>query len=283
MSNEETKPKYKQNRRLKQAKLQRQIRKSQRRLARLRAFYKIFLILGTIALCFLILKLPQWRLPSNAFDSLTSTSLEIVNNRIVPSQKILSALRRNQVPTQPIFLVKTDNLKKSITQLEPIQNVYIRRFWFPARLQIIVIERTPIITISPNLDVPPIAFFSLDGKLIGREYMPLTDDYKTVSVITYGRDDDYRNWDVVKVNDFRKLANLVEVETGEPVEYIDYRDPKDVYVKIPTVNIRLGSLNPSVFNKIQKLPSLLPQVKMINKKVKYVDLRWETCYLKMDE
>ena len=283
MSNEEIKPRYKQNRRLKQAKLQRQIRQSQRRLTRLRAFYKIFLVLGTIALCFLILKMPQWRLPADAFDSLTSPSLEIINNRIVPSQKILSALRRNQVPTQPIFLVKTDNLKKSITQLEPIQNVYIRRFWFPARLQIIVIERTPIITIAPNLDVPPIAFFSLDGKLIGREYMPLTDDYKTVSVITYGRDDDYRNWDVVKVNDFRRLATLVEVETGEPVEYIDYRDPKDVYIKIPTVNIRLGSLNPSVFNKIQKLPSLLPQVKMINKKVKYVDLRWETCYLKMDE
>ena len=283
MSNEENKPRYKQNRRLKQAKLQRQIRKSQRRLTRLRAFYKIFLVLGTIALCLLILKMPQWRLPSNAFDSLTSSSLEIINNRIVPSQKILSALRRNQVPTQPIFLVKTDNLKKSITQLEPIQNVYIRRFWFPARLQIIVIERTPIITIAPNLDVPPIAFFSLDGKLIGREYMPLSDDYDTVLVITYGSGDDYRNWDVVKVNDFRKLASLVEAETGEKVEYIDYRDPKDVYIKIPTVNIRLGSINPNVFNKLQKLPSILPQVKKINKKVKYIDLRWETCYLKMDE
>ena len=283
MANEEIKPRYKQNRRLKQAKLQRQIRQSQRRLTRLRTFYKIFLVIGTIALCFLILKMPQWKLPSDAFDSLTSPSLEIVNNRIVPSQKILSALRRNQVPTQPIFLVKTDNLKKSITQLEPIQNVYIRRFWFPARLQIIVIERTPIITIAPNLDVPPIAFFSLDGKLIGREYMPLSDDYETVSVITFGRNDDYRNWDVVKVNDFRKLAQLVEHETGEKVEYIDYREPKDVYIKIPTVNIRLGSLNPSVFNKVQKLPSILPQVKKINKKVKYIDLRWDTNYLKLDE
>lgn len=283
MSNEEIKPRYKQNRRLKQAKLQRQIRKSQRRLTRLRAFYKIFLVLGTIALCFFILKMPQWRLSPDAFDSLNSSSLEIVNNRIVPSQKILSALRRNQVPTQPIFLVKTDNLKKSITQLEPIQNVYIRRFWFPARLQIIVIERTPIITIAPNLDVAPIAFFSLDGKLIGREYMPLDDNYETVSVITFGRDDDYRNWDVTKVNDFRKLAQLVEHETGEKVEYIDYRNPKDVYIKIPTVNIRLGSINPTVFNKIQKLPSILPQVKKINKKVKYIDLRWDTNYLKLDE
>lgn len=285
MTNEEnSKPVYSQRkRRLKQAKMQRQIRQSQKRLVRLRAFYKFSLIVGLIALIAFILKLPQWRLHSNAFDSLNNPALEIVNNRIVPSQKILSALRRNQVPLQPIFMVKTDDLKKSITQLEPIQNVYIRRFGFPARLQIIVVERTPIVTIAPNLDVPPIAFFSADGKLIGREYMPLTDDYDTVSVITYGKDDDYRNWDATKVTNFKRLATLVETETSEKVEYIDYRNPKDVYIKIPTANVRLGSINASTFDKVRKLPSLLPQVKMINKKVKYVDLRWDTNYIKLDE
>ena len=140
MSDEELKsPRAGQARRLKQAKMQRQIRRSQRRLNLLRAWYKFFLIMSLVCLGFFILKLPQWRLHSNAFDSLDNPQLEIVNNRIVPSQKILSALRRNQVPKKPIFLVKTENLKKSIKQLEPIQDVYIRRFWFPARLQIIVI------------------------------------------------------------------------------------------------------------------------------------------------
>ncbi len=284
MSDEELKTSgANRQRRLKQAQMQRQVRRSQRRLSRLRSLYKFCLVVCLIAFGFFILKLPQWRLHSNAFDSLNNPQLEIVNNRIVPSQKILSALRRNQVPKKPIFLVKTENLKKSIKQLEPIQDVYIRRFWFPARLQIIVIERTPIVTISPNMDVPPIAFFSDDGKLIGREYMPLADDYKTVLVVTYGTGDDYRNWDETKVKNFKRLAMLVERETGETVEYIDYRNPKDVYMKIPTANIRLGSINPSIFDKIQRLPSLLPQVKMINKKVKYIDLRWDSNYIKLDE
>lgn len=282
MSNEEH-PRYHQNRRLQQARMQRKIRQSQRRLNRLRTFWKFFLVVSLILLCFFILKMPQWRLHTNAFDSLNSPALEIVNNRIVPEQKILSALRRNQVPLQPIFLVKTDNLKKSIKQLEPVRDVYIRRFWFPARLQIIVIERTPAITISPDIEVPPIAFFSVDGKLIGREYMSRIDDYKTVKVITYGSGDDYRNWDRTKVNNFKKLAATVEMDSGEEVEYIDYRNPKDVYVKIPTVNIRLGSFNAGTFDKIHRIPSLLPQVKMLNKKVKYIDLRWDTNYIKLDE
>ncbi len=284
MSDEEViKPRYYRNHRLKQAKMQRQVRRTQRRLNRLRAAYKMIIILGMLFLGLFILKMPQWRLPSNAFDSVNSRSLEIVNNQIVPSQKILSALRRTKVPRKPLFLVKTAPLKESILKLEPVQDVYIRRFWFPARLQIVVIERTPAVTISPNIDVPPVAFFSTDGKLIGRDYMPLDASYNTVKVITYGSGDDYRNWNLAKINNFRRLATVIETESGEKVEYIDYRDPKDVYVKIPTVNIRLGSFNPSVFDRIQRLPSLIPQVKMINKKVKYLDLRWDMSYMKMDE
>lgn len=272
-----------QNRRLKQARMQRQVRKSQRRLNRLRALWKMLVFISMIVLCFYILKMPEWRLHTNAFDSLNSPALEIVNNKIVPSQKILAALRRNQVSTRPIFLVKTDNLKESIMKLEPVQDVYIRRFWFPARLKIIIVERTPLITISPDIEVEPIAFFSTDGKLIGRDYMPLPEEYKTVKVITYGSGDDYRNWNKTKINNFKKLASYIEADSGEPVEYIDYRNPQDVYIKIPTVSIRLGPLNSGSFEKIHRIPSLLPQVKMLNKKVKYIDLRWDTNYIKLDE
>ncbi len=285
MSNEEIieHPRYRRKRRLKQARMQRQVRKSQKRLNQLRSLWKLTLLVLLLSISFFILKMPQWRLHTNAFDSLNSPSLEIVNNKIVPAQKVLSALRRNQVSTKPIFLVKTDNLKESILKLEPVQDVYIRRFWFPARLKIIVVERIPILTISPDINVEPIAFFSLDGKLIGRDYMPLAPEYKTVRIITYGSGDDYRNWDKTKVLNFKKLASLIETVSGENVEYIDYRDPKDVYVKIPTVNIRLGSFNSGCYNKINRISSLLPQVKMLNKKVKYIDLRWDTNYIKLDE
>ena len=284
VENEEViRPNYHQKRRLKRVKLQRQVKKSQKRLSVLHGLYKFSLFAFVVLLTLIILKLPQWRLPANSFDSVNSEPLEIINNQIVPSQKILAALRRNQVPRRPIFLVKTDNLKRSIAQLEPVQNVYIRRFWFPARLQIIIVERTPILSISPDINVPPIAFFATDGKLIGREYMPLGEEYETYLVITYGSGDDYRNWDYKKVNSFRKLAEMIESESGEKIEYIDYRNPNDVYVKIPTANLRLGPISPSNFSKIQRLPSLLPSVKMLNKKVKYVDLRWETSYIKLDE
>ena len=272
-----------QRRRLTARRMQRKVKKSKRRLSQIRIMLKLFMLILLVSLCYMLLKLPQWRLHSTAFDSISSPALEIVNNKIVPTQKILSALRRNQISTRPIFLVKTDNLKDSIKQLEPVQDVYIRRFWYPARLKIIVIERIPMLTISPDIEVPPIAFFSSDGKLIGKDYMPLSEEFKTIRIITYGVDDDYRNWDKTKVNNLKKLALMVENASGEQVEYIDYRDPKDVYVKIPTVNIRMGSFNASVFEKTHRLRTLVPQVKMLNKKIKYLDLRWDSNFIKLDE
>lgn len=275
--------KSRQNRRLQQAKMQRKIRNSQKQIDSLRVLLKLMIIFFLIMLGYYILKSPQWKLNESVFNSLNNPYLEITNNKIVSTQKILFALRRNQVPNKPIFLVKTDNLKKSIMHLEPVKNVYIRRFWYPARLQIIIIESEPLITISPDIDIDPIAYFSKEGKLIGRDYLPLDNGYNVVKVVTYGKEDDYKNWDKTKVMNFKKLANIVEHESGEKVEYIDYRNPKDVYIKIPTANIRLGSFNSANFDKINRLPSLLPQVKMLNKKIKYIDLRWDSNYIKLDE
>ena len=58
---------------------------------------------------------------------------------------------------------------------------------------------------------------------------------------------------------------------------------QDVYVKIETVNIRLGKLDENVFKRLEKLPSLLPQVKLMDSKIKYLDMSWEKVnYLKLE-
>lgn len=270
--------------RLKEAQRQREVKKAKRRLRLLRSWLQFLMFVGLLGIIYGGINLPQWRMNPTAFDKVNNPALEIINNRIVPSHKVLSALRCNPVPSEPIFMVKTEHLKESIMHLEPVQDVYIRRFWFPARLQIIIIERTPLLTISPEADVPPIAFFSTDGKLIGREYMPLDSSYKTWLILTYGTKDDYRNWDEQKVRMFRSIAQTIEELSGEPVEYIDYKNPDDVYVKIPTVKIRLGKISTNIMDRIARIPSLTPQVKMLNKKVRYIDLRWEkTSYIKLDE
>ena len=85
-----------------------------------------------------------------------------------------------------------------------------------------------------------------------------------------------------KIHEIERIKNYVETYSKEKVEYIDLRNPNDVYVKIKTVNIRLGRLDDGVYKRIERIPSILPQVKMVDSKVKYLDLSWEKVnYLKL--
>lgn len=290
MSDEEIKKinKYNIKRRLKQSKMKRKIRHTQRRIKTFRIILRLILIIGLLYLCYHVIYMKSWRLPSDALSRLNSPALKISNNKIVPSYKILAAIRQIEIDDKAIFLIRTDDIKASILKIEPIQDVYIRRFWFPARLDIIIKERIPSILIAPNEKVQPIAYFTRDGKLIGHEYMPLRVNYKTVKVLAYcTKDDDYRKWDKPKLNFIRKLAKTIEYYSDEDVEYIDLRTPGDVYVKLKSVLLRLGPVDEvnyeETVKKLAKLPSLLPQVKLLDKNIKYLDLRWDKVYyIKLD-
>lgn len=274
---------YSVNRRMQKNQMERKARQSEMWLRRLRIVARYLIILLMFFVGYKSLKLHQWYLDKNVFNSYNNSCLEIVNNKIVPSYKILAALRRAQVPNMPIYRMETDEIRQNVLQLEPVEDVFVRRFWFPARLQIIVRERVPIISISPAENVPPIAFFASGGKLIGRDYMPLDKSFKTILVLSYGtRGDDYRNWDNDKIKLIESIAKAVEENSNEKVEYIDFRQPRDVYVKVKTANIRLGALDDMAFERIKRIPSILPQVKTLDKKIKYIDLRWKDAnYIKL--
>lgn len=280
---------YQQLHRKKQSQLKRQVRKARNKIRLLFFFTKLMQILALIYLIYLIVNLKYWKLNPHAFDSLKNTSIKIENNYITSSERILRAVQENPVYDGPIFLMNTDNIKESIMKIPPIQNVYIKRFWFPARIEILVQEREPAITIAPNENVEPIAFYTKDGRIIGRAYMPLNPAFKTVKVLTYGTYVGTGQIDADRIKFITNIARDIEQASKEPVQYIDLRNPEDVYVQIPTVKLKLGSVSPQTYpdtlKKINGLPSILPKVKILNKKVKYLDLRWENnlFYIKLAE
>lgn len=260
----------------------RQIRKGRKRQNTFRTFLCLVMNVLIIVALFYLIQMPQWYVDKNIFSVSDSGTLEILNNKIVSTNKILAALKTVEVPDVPIYMAKTDNLKEKLLQFSPVEEVYIRRYAFPARLQIILREREPFISISPDAKVQPVAFFTKDGKLIGREYLPLKPEFKTLLVLSYGnKGDDYSKWDLKKLQKLDKIARYIEVYSKEPVEYIDLRNPEDVYVKIKTVNIRLGRLDEHVNERIERIPSILPEVRLMDTKIEYLDLRWQDPVLKL--
>ena len=254
-------------------------------LKRLRAFLRFVMVCLLVFAAYKVYKLPQWYLNKNVFSSASNNSLSIIGNNITPTYRIISVLRQYPVPQRPIYLFDTTKIEKEIEKLPPVKKVYIKRLWFPARLGIIIVERRPILSISPAPDVAPIAFFAEGGKLIGRDYLPLKNINDTILVLTYGtKGDDYRNWDETKIKKIETIVQAMEQFSGQKVEYIDMRNPKDIYIKIPEVNVRLGELNYMALSRIRNISAILPKLKTLEKKIKYIDLRWEdTQYIKLEE
>lgn len=261
----------------------RKLRKGRKRQSFFRKFFRFIMTIVLLCGFVYISKMPQWYLPKDSFKKVAGTSVEIINNSIVKPQMIFALLKNTEVPNVPIYMAKTEHIRKEIKKLPPVKEVYIRRYAFPARLQIILKERVPVITISPDLKVQPVAAFSEDGVIMKKEFLPLDKNIKTILVLSYGnKGDDYTKWNAAKIHQIEEMVNYIETYSKEKVEYVDMRNPFDVYVKIKTVNIRLGRLDESLYKRIERLPSILPQVKLVDSKVKYLDLRWEKVfYLKL--
>lgn len=251
---------------------------------RMRAFIRIFLIFLIIYFGLWTLKLSQWYINSDLLSKADSSVVKIEGNDITPKYKIVDLIRQTELKKTQIFRLETTELEKNIAQLQPIKKVYVRRYWFPARLNVLIEERTPVFLIAPNLESEPISAITEEGVFIDREYMPIPKKFDTTIILTYGiRGDDYEKWDKKRVDEILKLITSIEAYSKQDVKYVDLRNPKDVYVQLEEVMLRLGEINDTVQSRIKWVATILPEAKKLKQKVKYIDLRWDDArYIKLD-
>ncbi len=262
---------------------QRRVRGKQNSLKHIHTFCRFLLSSLLLVGVYYFVKLPQLYISQEAFTNSDSEVIKLVNNEIVPDEKIYKLLSGFQVDGWPIFAQKTDELKNLLKTLPPVEDVYIRRYAFPARMDFIFRERIPVISVIPDVNSCPYAYFTQDGTLVGKEYAPYIAEFHTLNVLATGYQNDvYHNWKKDDVDELLRFARYVENCSKENVEYIDFRNPDDIFVKISSLKIRLGKLDASAFERVQRLTAILPEIKLMDVKIKYLDLRWKDPYLKLE-
>lgn len=259
--------------RLKYMKTKREMKRWEIRLIQTRSFLRVMSFIGIIWLFFFIANLPQWYLLATVFDKYPNAALEIEGNKIVSTEKIIKQLKNVRVDKTPIYLLNTKLLSKQILALTPVKNVYIRRFWFPARLKIVIDEKTPVLSITPSPKVRPVAVFNEDSSITTREFLPFTDKYKLYTILTYG---DYKNWKPIQLKYLIALSSVIEKEAGQELLYIDIRNPDDCYAQLSSVKLRLGELNRSIFKRSKRIGSVITKALSIKQEIDYIDLRWDS-------
>jgi cell division septal protein FtsQ len=258
-------------RKLRYLKQRRKLKRLQITLIRMRAFLRIA---ATIIIFFILLKiidLPQWYLNQDIFNFYPNHSLEIVGNEIVTTKQVMAQLKPLNLPKKQIFLLNTKMIEKPLLQLTPVKKVYIRRFWFPARLRIVINERIPVLAVSPSPKVNPVAVFTNDDVIIGRKFLPLPDSKPCYLVLTYT---DYRKWSSNHINYLVYLSKLLETASNEKLIFIDLRNPDDVFVQLKDIRLRLGGLNKTVFKRSKRVSSVISEALKIKDDIDYIDLKW---------
>ena len=271
-------------RRIKRQKLRRKARRGEifmRRLYKLIRFcFVIFIFYATYRLS----ATHYWYLPQDIYTNPKTQYLEILGNEITSNAKIVSEMQKVVLPKEPLYKIDPAETARQIEQLPPIKRAYIRRYWIPARLVVMVEEVTPAFTIAPSEEAPDIAAFALTGELIPREYLPLKEINnikKFISYVTKG--DDYENWDIERIKEIYNIARLLNEYSGEKVEYIDLRNPHNAFAKLTSVKLKLGELDESLYERIKPIQHILPEIKPMIEQIQYVDLSWkDSKYLKME-
>lgn len=264
---------------------QRKVRKQGIFLVRFRKFCRFLITLLVLYFTYRLMISSKWYLPKDTITSYEIKRIQIVGNRITPTYKIVTAISDVELPHKPIYMINTEEFSQKISALASVKKVYIKRLWAPARIIIYIEEREPVLTIAPSKDVEPIAYFSKDGTLVGRDYLPLPAGYNPILILSYGnQNDDYTKWNKDKVASIEKLAKTLEKSSGEKVQYIDMRKPNDIFVKLTSIKVRIGEIDSNTYNRIKDLKSILAKTKSFEKKIKYIDLSWdESKYLKLGE
>ena len=272
-------------RRLKANKMKRLVASRRSAIRNFRVLLRLFLILFIIFFALKVLKLPGWYLNQDLLAIADESVINIEGNVITPKYKIVDLIRQVQLPNVQIFRLDTSDIEANLMKLQPIKKVYIRRLWFPARINVIVEERTPVFLITPALDAEPISAITNDGVFIDREYMPISPKFDTYKIITYGvRGDDYEKWNNERVDEILRLTKAIEAYAGQKVEYIDLRNPADVYIKLEKVLVRFGEINDTALKRAKWIATILPEAAKFKQKIKYIDLRWDDAhYIKLDE
>lgn len=232
-----------------------------------------------------ILTLPQWYCPSNIFKSVKSKNFAVMGTYITPKEKVLSIMRKVHIPRKPLYMIDVKAFEDRILEIETVKSVHVRRYWFPARIQIIIEDKKPILMIAPDEKSSPIAFFVEGGTLLSADLLPKDERIYPLKILTTGSDpkDNFVKWTEARINELVFLAEKAEEYTGENVEYIDIRNPNDIYIKIKSVLIRLGEMNENTDSRLQAITKILPNLNKIKNKIIYVDLRWDvTKYVKIE-
>ncbi len=228
--------------------------------ARIRREVTRYLLLGILLLagtsCFRYL---QWNLVS-------PQEIQINDNKLVRVSQIQDFL--SPYLGKPLYCLNPSRIEQQLTTLEPVQYAFVRRFVIPKPVLVVdILEEFPWATLVTEPGKSPVAMISQQGRLIPVDKYP-PESFPPLRI--YGTN--HLKLNAAQVSSWATWSNLIEMQTNQPISYIDMRHINNIIVQDGTLCLHLGTPDSTLTRRLSRLSSVLPILSSLNKQVEYIDL-----------
>ena len=188
--------------------------------------------------------------------------VRISGNRLVSKQQILERL---QVPqATPLHQLDPRWIASQVADIPSVSRVAVRRWLFPARLEMNVLERQALVGLlgpGPNrwMDQEGVVFQASPKLMKPRFGIKVWSDLKPGERLHGGLQD--------------RLFELVATWPAKMDGRVDMRNAQDVYASIDGWPVRLGELK-EVPAKLDMFTKLKPVAEKYRDRLQYIDLRF---------
>lgn len=169
-----------------------------------------------------------------------------------------------------------ERLKARYTILD---QVHVRRYLFPARLQITFLEKTPWAEVYESPAAPvPYALLTQDMQhkyqmIPLKEYHFSANSYppRSLAKVILPRYIPIKPHFMAKLD---ILAYQMKSIQGLEFLYVDSTQPDQISAVFREIGVRVGKLEPTTQERLERLIPLIPKIQEMQGKISWVDLRW---------
>ena len=246
-----------------------QERRKQKRIkvfyGRIRAVFKVCFVALWCVLLYQILHSPYWKMDAPRY--------ELSNSQLMQAAQLKPFIVHSV--DKPLYAVDTGKLAARIEKhFDIIESVHVRRELFPARLNVVVVEKQPWARVySSEKSVRPYAVLANQEvvALAPYGYKVGPDAQHTYKVLVSPQTTFSKEF----LPQVESIAYQLQQLPGLTFQHLDLRNPEVVVAQFAEIRLILGRLDNTAADRLSRVVPLIPKIREFRSVMESVDLRWE--------
>jgi cell division septal protein FtsQ len=226
--------------------------------------------------CTVLIGFALWRFATAQLLIYKEPRFELIQNHLLTAKDLTPFLA--PYAGQPLYTIDPEQLAASMKErFILIDRVYVRRYLFPARLQINLMEKMPWAEVYESPDAPrPYAVLTqgADEKytLIDlKDYHYNPDPVRPLPKVVVPQMVGLRPRFIAKLD---TLLHQLQSVRGMHFQYLDSSVPDQLLARFDVVDVHIGRLEPATTARLERLIPLIPKIHEMKDQITSVDLRW---------